>query len=189
MSAAKPLSISQPEPVSSIRPLADQAFSRAAGATLISGNSIRLLKDAQENYPAWLEAIRDAKRFIHFENYIIHQDHTGQMFSDALIAKAKEGVRVRLIYDWVGSLGPASKSFWEDLRSGGVDVRCYNPARWDSPFGWLNRDHRKTLNVDGEVGFVSGLCVGRMWTGDPEKKIDPMARHRCRNPRACCSQS
>lgn len=173
MSAAKSIAVSGPEDPPSIRPLADQAFSRAAGATLIPGNSIRLLKDAQENYPAWLEAIGEAKHCIHFENYIIHQDDTGRMFSDALISKAKEGVRVRLIYDWLGSLGPASKSFWEDLRSGGIDVRCYNPARWESPFDWLNRDHRKTLCVDGEVGFVSGLCVGRMWTGQPEKKIEP----------------
>jgi cardiolipin synthase len=52
-------------------------------------------------------------------------------------------------------------------------VRCYNPARWDSPFAWLSRDHRKTVCVDGEIGFVSGLCVGRMWTGDPTKNIEP----------------
>jgi cardiolipin synthase len=52
-------------------------------------------------------------------------------------------------------------------------VRCYNPARWDAPFGWLSRDHRKTLCVDGEIGFVSGLCVGRMWAGDPAKNIVP----------------
>ena len=156
-----------------MRTLANQAFSRAAGAPLITGNRIRLLKDAQANYPAWLDAIRAAKQRIHFESYIIHEDATGRMFADALIAKAKEGVRVRLIYDWLGCFGTASRAFWNSLRAGGVDVRCYNPARWDSPFGWLNRDHRKTLCVDGEVGFVSGLCVGRMWAGEPERNIEP----------------
>jgi len=54
-----------------------------------------------------------------------------------------------------------------------VEVRCYNPPRFDSPLGWLSRDHRKMLAVDGEVGFISGLCVGRMWVGEPEKNIDP----------------
>ncbi len=157
----------------SVRALANQAFSRAAGAPLIAGNSIRLLKDAQENYPAWLDAIRAAKQRIHFESYIIHEDETGRMFADALIAKAKEGVRVRLIYDWLGNCGTASGAFWNRLREGGVEVRCYNPARWESPFGWLSRDHRKTLCVDGEIGFVSGLCVGRMWVGDPEKNVQP----------------
>jgi cardiolipin synthase len=70
-------------------------------------------------------------------------------------------------------VGTASRGFWGRLRAEGVDVRCYNPPRWDTPFGWLSRDHRKTLCVDGEIGFVSGLCVGRMWTGDPAKNIEP----------------
>lgn len=58
-----------------------------------------LLKDAQENYPAWLETIRAARRHVHFESYIIHEDDTGNMFADALVAKAREGVPVRLLYD------------------------------------------------------------------------------------------
>src|SRR6185312_7088085 len=101
------LSIARREqlPVQSVRALADQAFSRAAGAPLIEGNRVRLLKDARENYPAWLDAIRTAAHHIHFESYIIHEDETGREFADALIARAREGVRVRLIYDWMGGLG------------------------------------------------------------------------------------
>ena len=156
-----------------LRQLADQAFSRAAGAPLISGNSIRLLKDAQENYPAWLTAIRSARRTILFESYIIHGDEVGHEFADALIAKAGEGVQVRLIYDWMGGFGKTSNKFWRRLRDGGVEVRRHNPPRFDSPFGWISRDHRKTLAVDGEIGFVTGLCVGQMWVGYPERNIDP----------------
>jgi cardiolipin synthase len=155
-----------------IHTLANQAFSRAAGAPLVLGNRIRLLKDAIENYPAWLEAIRSAKRCVHLENYIIHEDDAGRTFADALVVKAQEGVPVRVIHDWLGGVGTGSQPFWRSLRAGGVEVRCYNPARWDSPFGWLSRDHRKTLCVDGEVGFVSGLCIGSMWVGEPEKQID-----------------
>ena len=173
MNAVDPISKREREVLSPVRDLANQAFSRAAGAPLIPGNSIRLLKNAAENYPAWLEAIRAAKQHVHFESYIIHEDDAGRMFGEALVAKAREGVRVRLIYDWLGNVGSASGAFWKHLRAGGVDVRCYNPLRWDSPFGWLSRDHRKTLSVDGEVGFVSGLCVGQMWVGDPERKIEP----------------
>jgi cardiolipin synthase len=156
-----------------VRALADQAFSRAAGAPLVEGNRIRLLKDADENYPAWLDAIRAAQRHIHFENYIIYDDEVGRMFADALIAKAREGVRVRLIYDWLGGFGKASRRFWKRLRSEGVEVRCYNPPRWHSPFDWPNRDHRKMVAVDAEVGFVTGLCVGTMWAGDPKRNIEP----------------
>jgi len=153
--------------------LANQAFSRAAGAPLVPGNRVRLLKDAKQNYPAWLDAIAAAERYIHFESYIIHNDRAGEIFAEALIAKAREGVRVRLIYDWMGALGTTSRRFWNRLRRAGVEVRCYNPPRLDSPLGWVSRDHRKTLTVDGEVGFVTGLCVGQMWVGEPEKKIDP----------------
>ena len=157
----------------SVRNLANQAFSRAAGAPLVGGNSVRLLKDAKENYPAWLDAIKAAERYIHFESYIIHEDDAGWMFAEALVARAREGVRVRVLYDWMGGFGKTSHRFWNHLREGGVEVRCYNPPRLDSPAGWLTRDHRKTLTVDGKVGFVTGLCVGRMWVGVPEKNIEP----------------
>ena len=163
----------KPDKKATVRTLASQAFSRAAGAPLVEGNNVLLLKDAKENYPAWLNAIAEAKHYIHFESYILHQDEAGWMFADALAAKAREGVCVRLLYDWMGGVGKTSRSFWNHLRAAGVDVRCYNPPRWDSPFGWLSRDHRKTLTIDGRVGFVTGLCVGRMWVGEPEKNLQP----------------
>jgi cardiolipin synthase len=76
-----------------------------------------------------------------------------------------------LIYDWMGGFGKTSHSFWRRLREGGVEVRCYNPPRFDSPFGWVSRDHRKMLAVDGEVAFITGLCVGQAWVGYPERGI------------------
>jgi len=159
--------------MTTVRQLADQAFSRAAGAGLIEGNGVRLLRDARENYPAWLEAIGAASRHVHFENYIFYEDETGNRFADALLAKAREGVAVRVIYDWMGCAGTASSAFWNRLRSGGVEVRCYNPPRLESPFGWLSRDHRKMLAVDARVAFITGLCVGKRWEGIPEKNLEP----------------
>ena len=156
-----------------VRTLADQAFARAAGAALVAGNRIRLLKDARENYPAWLEAIASARRYIHFESYIIHDDDIGEQFADAFIVKARDGVPVRVIYDWMGGFGKTSRRFWNRLRAGGVEVRCHNPPRLTSPLGWVSRDHRKMLSVDGVVGFVTGLCVGRAWVGDPERGVPP----------------
>jgi cardiolipin synthase A/B len=159
--------------ISPMRVLADQAFSRTAGAPLVPGNRIRLLKDGADNYPAWLEAIRSAKQTILFEIYFIYDDDVGRRFADALIAKAQEGVRVRLLHDWLGGLGKTSARFWRRLQEGGVEVRCFNPPRVDSPLGWLTRDHRKSICVDHRVAFVSGLCVGRMWVGEPERGIEP----------------
>src|SRR6185295_12613789 len=90
------------------RILANQALSRTAGVPLIPGNDVTLLKNAAENYPAWLKAIQSAHKTVYFECYIIRDDDQGNAFADALIAKAKEGVKVRLIYDWLGAFGKTS---------------------------------------------------------------------------------
>jgi cardiolipin synthase len=156
-----------------MRLLAEQAFSRTAGAPLVPGNRLRLLKDARENYPAWLEALGSATQNIHFENYIIRDDDIGQQFADVLIAKAQEGMRVRLLYDWLGNIGPTPARFWRRLMRGGVEVRCFNPPHFASPLGWLSRNHRKSISVDHRVAFVTGLCVGRMWTGDQTRGVEP----------------
>jgi len=153
------------------RLLAHQAFSRAAGAPLLGRNQLRLLRDARENYPAWLTAIRSASQTIHFENYIVQDDRIGREFVAALTERARAGVRVRLLYDWLGSFG--SRRLCQPLREAGGEVRAFNPLRLDSPFGWLARDHRKCLVVDGRIGYVSGLCVSARWLGHPERDIAP----------------
>ncbi|HEX8852216.1 MAG TPA: phospholipase D-like domain-containing protein, partial [Pyrinomonadaceae bacterium] len=155
------------------RELVERAYMRATGAELIAGNRVRLLRDAEENYPAWLEAIKSAERHVHFESYIIHEDEVGREFAAALAAKAREGVCVRVIYDWMGGFGKTSSRFWRALKEAGADVRCYNPPRFTDPFGWVSRDHRKMIAVDGRVGYVMGLCVGKDWVGRPEKKQEP----------------
>jgi cardiolipin synthase A/B len=146
--------------------LADQAFSRTAGAPLVGGNAVVLLRDGRENYRAWLDAIASATRTIHFESYILHGDKTGQVFADAMIARARAGVTVRILIDWLGSFMKSPPRFWRAFRDAGIEVRTFNPPKLHSPFEWLARDHRKALVVDGEVAFVSGLCVGDEWVGD-----------------------
>jgi cardiolipin synthase A/B len=153
--------------------LTEQVFSRTAGAPPVAGNRLRLLKDAKENYPAWLEAMASAETWIHFESYVIHGDDLGYQFADVLAAKAREGIRVRVIYDWLGGFGNTSRRFWQRLREAGVEVRCFNPPRLESPLSWITRDHRKMIGVDGKIAFVTGLCVGAMWAEDPRHAIDP----------------
>ena len=172
MSASQELtSISSREPTASSRAYEDQAFLRAAGAPLVTGNSVRILIDAEENFPAWLAAIRAAKRSILFESYIIEHDHVGREFIAALAERARAGVQVQVIYDWLGTSSPLWIS--EELAPAGAEVRCFNPPSLASPFGWISRDHRKMLAVDGQVGFVSGLCVSAKWTGDPARGTEP----------------
>jgi cardiolipin synthase len=155
----------------SLRLLGEQAFSRAAGAPLVAGNRIKLLRDATENYPAWLEAIDGARRSIALEAYIVAEDRVGNRFAEALAAAARRGVRVKVIQDWLGGWGEASRAFWRRLERAGVEVRCFNPFRIGAPLAVLRRNHRKSLLVDGRVGFVTGLCIAERWAGDPGRGI------------------
>ena len=148
-----------------------ESFDRITDSKLFGGCDVQLLRDAAENYAAWYEAIENAQDRIFFESYIIHDDAQGEKFAEVLIKKAQEGISVKLIYDWMGGFGKTSRKFWRRLREGGVDVRCYNPPKLTDPLAILSRDHRKSLIVDGQVAFVSGLCIGQDWVGNPGKNI------------------
>ncbi|MBM6593053.1 phospholipase D-like domain-containing protein [Microvirga pudoricolor] len=143
-------------------PRLERAFARIADSHLRQGNAVALLRNGDCNYPAWLDAIRSAERVIHFENFIIADDETGRTFADALIERAQAGVKVRVLYDWLGSSWRALPRFWKRLRRAGVEVRVFNPPRLTDPF-WIRRDHRKVITVDGRIGFVAGLCVSNAW--------------------------
>lgn len=152
---------------------AERAFARTSGASLIPGNAVRVLFDGEQNYPEWLEAIRSAQRSIFFENYIIEEDEVGLAFAEELAKRARAGVKVRLLRDWMGSRAGASHRFWRNLEEAGVELRVFNPPSLMSPLGWVSRDHRKMIAVDGRIGFVSGLCVSQRWLGDPARRIPP----------------
>ncbi len=159
--------------VQDFRSIAEQALSRAAGAPLSLGNRVDLLIDAPANFAAWLEAIAGAQRSILFGNYIFRDDDTGREFVSALAERARAGVAVHVLHDWLGCLGQSRSHFWQPLREAGGEVRTYNPFDPLSPFGWINRDHRKLLSVDGRIGFVSGVCVSSAWLGDPARGRAP----------------
>jgi cardiolipin synthase len=153
--------------------LVSQDFCRVADSQRSDGNRVHLLCDGPETFPAWLDAIAGAARAVHLENYILQEDRVGQQFADALLAAAGRGAAVRVIYDWMGCLPRTSSRFWQRLTDGGVHVRRYNPPRLRNPLGWISRDHRKVLCVDGRVAFTGGLCIGHDWMGDPARGIPP----------------
>ena len=155
------------------RHVAAHAFSRAAGAPLIGGNHVELLIDGRANYDAWLAAIGNAKTSILFENYIIRDDQTGRAFLDAFVERAKAGVQVRVLRDWIGCFGQSRASFWQPLINAGGEVRAFRPFKFSQPFSIINRDHRKSMVVDAELGFISGLCVSSTWLGDAKRNIAP----------------
>jgi cardiolipin synthase len=156
-----------------LRLLAEQALSRAAGAPLIGGNALELLIDAAAHFDAWLKAIRGAQQRVLLENYIFRDDDIGRLFRDALTERAAAGVMILVVVDWFGCLGQSRRAFWAPLRAAGGQVRVFNPPRLGEPFGWISRDHRKLLVVDGTYGSLSGVCVSAKWLGRPAHDIPP----------------
>ena len=142
------------------------AIDRAAGARPIGGNRLEHFADSPGALDRMLAGIAAARQWVHLENYIIRDDSTGRRFADALIERAGSGVRVRVLYDALGSLG-TSRAYWRRLTRAGVDVRAFNPLITWHPFDLLARDHRKLLVVDGGWAMLGGLCIGNEWVGDP----------------------
>jgi cardiolipin synthase len=137
----------------------------------IDSNRVRLLRDGREAYPAMLSAIEAARREVLLEMYWFQGDRAGHMFRDALLAKAKQGVDVRVSYDALGSIG-APWSMWEPLIAAGGQVFEFGPVsplRKRFRLKRLNfRDHRKVLVIDSETAFTGGMNIGDPWLSREE---------------------
>lgn len=142
-----------------------EGMARATGARGIPGNRVSIQFEGPATFDQWLEAIAGAEQFVHFENYILRDDVVGRTFRDALVAKAREGVPVRVLFDWVGCWA-TPRRYWRPFREAGVEVRAFNRPRLRDPWGILQRDHRKLVCVDGHTAFVGGFCIGVEWAGE-----------------------
>lgn len=134
---------------------------------LVVGNKVTLLKNASATFPAMLTAIRGAQDNINLEMYILSDGQIGQMFANALIERARHGVKVNVIYDSLGSLNTPA-SFFDNMRSNGVAVIAFNPlspleARHWSLRQLTHRDHRKLLIVDGRTAFTGGINISDVY--------------------------
>jgi cardiolipin synthase A/B len=139
-------------------PAAMQVYARSPVRWRV-GCEVTVLRDGAATYPAMLEAIQNAKESICLETYILASDTTGDRFKLALVERARAGVKVRVIYDAVGSFG-ISDAWVDDLRTAGIEVIDFNPiSPWRRRFNLSHRDHRKLLIVDNEVGFTGGLNI------------------------------
>ena len=137
-----------------------------------------------------LDVISRATRWIHFENYIIRSDAAGWRFAELLAARARDGVSVRVLYDWFGSFG-TSRGFWNYLRKAGVEVRAFHPPQLVDVVTNVSRNHRKLVVADGSRGVLGGLCIGCEWTGESHAQRPTVAGHGRRNRRTgrCSSRS
>ena len=148
--------------------VADPQFLRAMGVLLgpplLPGNRAATLLNGDEIFPAMLEAIRSARRTITFETYIYWKGEVGKQFADALSQKAREGVKVKVMLDWLGS-NKMDDALLDEMRRSGVHVERYHALHWYTLDRLNNRTHRKLLVIDGKVGFTGGVGIADEWTG------------------------
>jgi len=135
------------------------------------GNEVELLAENERAFERIEQALRGAQRSIWAESYIIQKDDTGQRFLDLLIAKAKLGVEVRLLYDAVGSFSIDAVRL-RALREAGGRAAAFLPVnplrkRWSVQL----RNHRKIIVVDGETGFTGGMNIGNEYSGRLRRKL------------------
>ena len=137
------------------------------GPPLTAGNRVTTLVNGDRIFPSMLQAIGDAKSTITFETYIYWSGEVGRQFAQALADRARAGVKVHVLVDWVGSQ-KMDQSLVELMESAGVELRKYRPLRWYNLGRLNNRTHRKLLVVDGRVGFTGGVGIADEWTGDAQ---------------------
>ncbi|HSU21632.1 MAG TPA: phosphatidylserine/phosphatidylglycerophosphate/cardiolipin synthase family protein, partial [Variovorax sp.] len=154
--------------------LQDDQFQRALGVLLgppiTAGNRFEALHNGDEIFPPMLAAIRGARRSITFETYIYWSGDIGRAFAEALSERARAGVAVHVLLDWVGS-AKIDEDFLREMEKSGVQIRKFHKPDWWGISRLNNRTHRKLLIADGRIGFTGGVGIAPSWTGhaqDPD---------------------
>ncbi len=170
-------------------PQFDRAMGNLLGPGVLGGNEVADLQNGDQIFPAMLAAIREAQRTVTFETYIYWSGDIGKQFADALSERARAGVQVHVLLDWVGS-SKMEESYLSEMRHAGVQIEKFHKPHWSSLARLNNRTHRKLLIVDGMVGFTGGVGIAPEWTGhaqDPEHWRD--THYRVRGPAVAQMQS
>jgi cardiolipin synthase A/B len=149
----------------------DAQFARAVGSLLgpglVDGNRVDVLSNGREIFPAMLEAINKAERTVCFETFIYWEGEVGRMMKEAVVQRARAGVKVQVLVDWLGS-NKIDTRYVDEMERAGVQIERYHPVRWYNLDRVNNRTHRKLLVVDGSVGFTGGVGIADTWDGDAQ---------------------
>jgi cardiolipin synthase len=137
------------------------------GPPILEGNQVQVLLNGDQIFPAMLSAIGQARRTICFETYIYWSDSIGEEFAKALSERARAGVKVHVLLDWVGSSKMDPQAIAQ-MRQAGVEVERFHKPQWWHPARVNNRTHRKLLIVDGTVGFTGGVGIADKWRGQAQ---------------------
>jgi cardiolipin synthase A/B len=147
----------------------DPHFARVIGVMvgppLLSGQRIETLVNGDRIFPSMLEAIRSARATITLETFIYWSGEIGRTFAEALAERARAGVKVHVLLDWIGCR-PMDPALIETMTAAGAEVRHFRRPRWYTLNRLNNRTHRKLLVVDGRIGFTGGVGIADVWLGD-----------------------
>ncbi|HAW80690.1 MAG TPA: cardiolipin synthase B [Balneola sp.] len=148
-----------------------QALEQTIGVPFTEENSVSVLRNGDEIFPAMLEAISNAKEKISFLTFVYWKGEIADKFAELFAKKAKEGVKVRVLLDSYGAF-PMKKALVELMQSSGVDVVWFRPlARW-KVWKMDNRTHRKILICDGKIAFTGGVGIAEEWTGNARNESE-----------------
>jgi cardiolipin synthase A/B len=153
-----------------VDPQFEREMGTLLGPAILQGNQITALQNGDEIFPAMLKAIRAAQYTITFETYIYWSGKTGEEFARALGERARAGIKVNLMLDWLGS-EKITPQLLTQMKEAGIEVERYHPLQWFSLGKLNNRTHRKVLIVDGKTAFTGGVGIADQWTGhaqDPD---------------------
>lgn len=148
-------------------PQFERSMSVLLGPSIVDGNHVDALLNGDQIFPAMLQAIRAAQKTINFETYIYWSGAIGKEFADAFSERARAGVKVHVLIDWVGS-SKMDDAYLDEMKAAGVEVEKFHPLRWYNMARVNNRTHRKLLVVDGKIGFTGGVGVAPQWTGNAQ---------------------
>ena len=141
------------------------------GVSFSRNNTVTLLRNGQEKFDDMFSAIRQAKHSVHLEYFNFRNDSIAMLLFDILAEKAKEGVKIRALYDAFGNSSnnqPLKKHHLKSLRERGIEIHEFDPIR----FPWVNhifgRDHRKIVVIDGRIAYTGGMNVADYYINGTE---------------------
>ena len=159
-----------PRLYSAAHPQFERALGSLLGPGIVGGNAVTELINGDQIFPPMLAAIKSAQKSVTFETYIYWSGDIGKQFADALSERARAGVPVHVLLDWVGS-AKMEESYLAEMKEAGVQIEKFHKPHWYNLARLNNRTHRKLLVVDGQVGFTGGVGIAPAWTGhaqDPD---------------------
>ena len=159
-----------PRLYSAAHPQFERALGSLLGPGIVGGNAVTELLNGDQIFPPMLAAIKAAQKSVTFETYIYWSGDIGKQFADALSERARAGVPVHVLLDWVGS-AKMEESYLAEMKAAGVLIEKFHKPHWYNLARLNNRTHRKLLVVDGQVGFTGGVGIAPAWTGhaqDPD---------------------